>query len=250
MTGATTLYDRIGHGYHQYRRPDARIAARIRSALGDAASLVNVGAGTGSYEPEDRAVIAVEPSQEMIAQRRPDAAPVLQGVAEHLPLGDNACDAAMAVLTLHHWTDLRAGLAEMRRVARDRVVLLTWDPDCDGFWLYDEYFPDLLELDRRLFPPTQLLADLLGGAEVAVVPVPHDCTDGFFGAYWRRPEAYLDAGARSAISSFARMDDAAARFERLRSDLADGTWERRHGHLRSLDELDTGYRLVSTARTD
>ncbi|SOD03739.1 Methyltransferase domain-containing protein [bacterium JGI 053] len=243
-TAAAILYDRIGVGYADYRRPDPRIAAHIGAALGDARSVVNVGAGTGSYEPANRAVIAVEPSGEMVRQRAATAAPAVRGAAERLPLRDRSVDAALAVLTLHHWTDWRRGLAEMRRVARDRVVILTWDTEHAGFWLIQEYFPEIPAADRETFPTFAEMARVLGPIDVRPVPVPADCTDGFLGAYWRRPERYLDAGARAAISGFAKLRDVDDTLARLRADLADGSWERRHGDLLSLPELDIGYRLV------
>jgi SAM-dependent methyltransferase len=238
------LYDRIGTGYAAYRRPDARIASRIEDALGAARSVVNVGAGTGSYEPADRTVIAVEPSGEMVRQRAASAAPAVRGAAERLPLRDHSVDAALAVLTLHHWTDWRRGLEEMRRVARDRVVILTWDPEHAGFWLVQEYFPQIPAADRETFPTLAEMERVLGPIDVRPVPVPADCSDGFLGAYWRRPERYLDAGARAAISGFAKLRDVDETLARLRADLADGSWERRHGELLALPEIDLGYRLI------
>jgi SAM-dependent methyltransferase len=238
------LYDRIGIGYAGYRRPDPRIAARIEAALGPARSVVNVGAGTGSYEPADRTVIAVEPSAEMVRQRAGTAAPAVRGAAERLPLRDHSVDAALAVLTIHHWSDWRRGLAEMRRVARHRVVILTWEPAHHGFWLVQEYFPKIVAMDRESFPTLDGMRSVLGPVEVHPVPVPADCVDGFLGAYWRRPATYLDAGARGAISAFARLRGADETLARLRADLADGSWERRHGHLLELPELDIGYRLI------
>ncbi|HLA63422.1 MAG TPA: class I SAM-dependent methyltransferase, partial [Rhodothermales bacterium] len=170
-------YDAIGKAYAQYRVPDERIAARLSDALGDAETVLNVGAGTGSYEPTDRRVVAVEPSAVMIAQRPPGAAPVMQASAEALPFADGAFDAAMAVLTIHHWADWRRGVAEMARVART-VVILTWDPAHEGFWLTRDYFPDFIPLDRASFPPIDALVSALGGADTQPVPVPGDCTDG------------------------------------------------------------------------
>jgi len=239
----TQLYDRIGTGYGRFRRPDPRIAARIHRALAGARSVVNVGAGTGSYEPEGR-VVAVELSATMIAQRPAGAAPAVQASALALPFRADAFDAALAVLTLHHWPDWRAGVAEMARVARDRVVILTYDCDAAGFWLVRDYFPEILALDRRWMPPVAEVAGALGTAEVIPVPVPWDCSDGFLGAYWRRPEAYLDAGVRGAISAFALVPDVEARIAALRRDLADGTWARRNAALEDREELDIGYRLV------
>ncbi len=237
-------YDVIGRTYGGHRRADARIARIIDAALGDAKSVVNVGAGTGSYEPIDRRVVAVEPSSVMIAQRPAHAAPVVRGSAEHLPFADAAFDAVLAVLTLHHWSDRRAGLAELRRVARGRVVIFTWDPAHPGFWLTRDYFPDLIEVDRRIFPRLSELEAVLGQVEVSVVPVPHDCIDGFLGAYWRRPEAYLDDGVRAGISTFARIGDIAGRIERLRDELESGRWATKNAELLDLERLDIGYRLV------
>jgi SAM-dependent methyltransferase len=211
--------------------------------------VVNVGAGTGSYEPADRPVVAVEPSSAMLRQRRPGAAPAVQASATDLPFRDAAFGAALAVLTVHHWPDRARGLAELGRVARERVVVLTWDPRARfAFWLVDEYFPDLLTLDRTIFPTLEDVRRVLGSLEARPLLVPHDCVDGFLGAYWRRPEAYLDAGVRGAISSFTRLADTEPGLARLRADLADGTWERRHGHLRGRDALDLGYRLLVMER--
>lgn len=238
-------YDRIGVGYCKYRHPDQRIAAAIAGALGDAELVVNVGAGTGSYEPQDRRVVAVEPSAEMIRQRAEGTAPVVQASAEKLPFGDESHDAALAVLTVHLWRDRQTGLREMRRVAR-KVVVFTWDPEHEGFWLVRDYFPDLLALDRAIFPTMSELEGVLGELSVTRVPIARDCTDGFLGAYWARPEAYLDPGARGAISSFTRIGGVEERIERLRADLSRGEWARRNEELQSLQELDVGYRLVVT----
>ncbi len=240
------LYDRIGVGYTASRQPDPRIAARIESALGDARTVVNVGAGAGSYEPAGRQVTAVEPSSVMIAQRPAGAAPVVQARAEHLPFPDAGFGAAMAVLTIHHWADVTAGIAEMRRVAR-RVVVLTWDQEfANRFWLVTEYLPEARRYDDGRTVAIGRLLDLLPGAAVSPVPVPHDCRDGFLGAFWRRPEAYLDPAVRGAISSLAAIEGrSAAGLERLRNDLETGAWRTRHADLLELDELDLGYRLVS-----
>ncbi|HEX6368145.1 MAG TPA: class I SAM-dependent methyltransferase [Longimicrobium sp.] len=238
------LYDRIGVGYAAWRRADPRIAARIVDALGSARTMVNVGAGAGSYEPADRVVVAVEPSAEMVRQRPPSAAPAVRASADRLPFRDRAFDAAMAVLTIHHWPDWRAGVGEMRRVARGPVAILTWDPDHPGFWLVQDYFPEILEIDRIILPRLVEIERILGPCDVRPVPIPSDCSDGFLGAYWRRPEMYLDPGARGAISSFAKIRTPHSGLDRLRADLADGTWARRHGPLLALAELDVGYRLV------
>ncbi len=243
-TGAR--YDTIGRDYARGRRSDPRIAARLTAALGDAPSVLNIGAGTGSYEPLDRRVVAVEPSAVMLAQRPPGAARAVQGRAEALPFRDRAFDAAMAVLTLHHWADRARGLAECARVARRRVVVLTWDPAADAFWLQRDYFPEFARADLEVFPAMATYAEMFGpGArvEVAPVPIPRDCLDGFLGTYWARPAAYLDPAVRAGISSFARPGLEGG-LERLRADVTSGAWHTRHGHLLAADELDLGYRLV------
>ena len=241
---APHLYDQIGVNYRSHRRPDPRIAAAIVDALGPARTVLNVGAGAGSYEPTDRRVLAVEPSPEMIRQRPPGAAPVVQASATALPFADRAFDATLAVLTVHHWPDRARGLAELRRVARERAVILTWEADAAPFWLVDEYFPELLTIDRSIFEPIDALRRMLGPIEVRPVAVPHDCVDGFLGAYWRRPEAYLDPAVRGAMSTFTKIGDVEPGVERLRRDLADGTWRRRHGELLGRESLDLGYRLI------
>ena len=217
--------------------------ARIDAALGQCDRVLNVGAGAGSYEPANRFVVAVEPSVEMIRQRPPGAAPVVQASASQLPFHDQSFDAALAVLTVHHWPHREQGLAEMRRVARERVVILTWDPEHSGFWLVQQYFPEILEMDRPAFPSLREIESIIGPAVSSVVPVPADCRDGFLGAYWQRPAEYLDAQVRAAISVFSKLDSAEG-LSRLRRDLDDGTWLSRNGALQELQELDVGYRLV------
>jgi SAM-dependent methyltransferase len=230
--------------YARHRRPDERIARAIRRALGDARTVVNVGAGTGSYEPADLDVLAVEPSFAMCLRRGGRKAPVVRGVAERLPFRDGAFAAAMAVLTVHHWRDVGTGLREMTRVARDRIVILTWDPSHPGFWLVRDYLPQILDVDRRLFPTLDDLAHQLSLIEVVEVPIPWDCSDGFLGAYWRRPAAYLDAEVRRAISTFSRIGEVTSALSRLRTDLDSGAWRRANQALISLPALDLGYRLV------
>jgi SAM-dependent methyltransferase len=245
----TSRYDRIGGGYSLTRREDPRISAAIRNALGHARSVVNVGAGTGSYEPCDRYVIAVEPSEVMAAQRPPAAPPALRATAAELPLRDDSVDAAMAVVTIHHWDDdLERGIQELRRVARDSVVILTYDAQVSGeMWLMADYLPEVAELDRRIFPAPQLLVGWLGGrTRVEVVPISRDTPDWMLGSFWAHPERVLDERARNATSGFARMD--ASVVERVvrdvRRDLDNGAWDERHGHLRELDEFDAGLRLI------
>ena len=239
------LYDTIGIGYADLRKPDPRIAALISEALGPAETVLNVGAGTGSYEPEDRPVTAVEPSLAMIRQRRPTAARAIQARAEALPFADDSFDAAMAILTVHHWADQARGLQEMRRVTRGPLVLLTYDPSFRGLWLTD-YFPELIALDEARMPSLSDYEQWLGPVRIAPVPIPHDCSDGFLYAYWRRPGAYLDPRIRSGSSSFWAIGDAEAGLGRLAGDLESGEWQRRHAELLAREECDLGYRLVMT----
>lgn len=242
-----TIYDRIGTGYSATRRPDPRIANRIMEAMGDSTSVVNIGAGTGAYEPEDRTVIAFEPSATMIRQRAAGSAPVVQGIAEQLPFEDDAFDAALAILTVHHWTDPGRGLAEMRRVARKRVVILTWDQvTWESFWLIREYLPCIRDLDRQRALAIGDIVSALGECEIVAVPIPHDCMDGFHGAFWRRPEAYLDPRIRSGISTYASIPQAELDhgLRELAADIQSGTWEERHRELLDADEIDLGYRLI------
>ncbi|MEM9565641.1 MAG: class I SAM-dependent methyltransferase [Actinomycetota bacterium] len=240
------LYQSISTTYDTIRREDERVARRIHDAVGDAERVINVGAGTGNYEPRDRPVVAVEPSSDMIAKRRPGAAPSVQAIAEALPFGSGVFDAAMASLTLHHWRDRQRGLAEMRRVAR-RQVLFLFDPvETYRFWAID-YWPTALELpsEQDLPSPTDL-GEILDVVAVEVVPVPFDCTDGFGAAFWGRPEAYLEPDVQQGMSWLAQLPDEelAAGAARLRADLDSGRWDERNGHLRHLPELDVGYRLV------
>ncbi len=236
-------YDTIGVNYSDLRRPDARIEMLISNALGSADTVLNVGAGTGSYEPVDRSVTAIEPSGEMIRQRSASAAPVIQGCAEDLPFDDNSFDASTAILTVHHWVDKERGLREMRRVTRGPIVVLTYDPAFRAFWLLD-YFPQLVTLDEGQMPKLTDYGKWLGPVEISPVPIPHDCTDGFLSAYWRRPAAYLDPRIRAAMSPFWALGDVSAQLNRLEKDLATGAWEQQNAELLGLDARDCGYRLV------
>jgi hypothetical protein len=241
-------YDRIGVGYSAIRRPEPRIAARLEAALGDAASVLNVGAGTGSYEPAAREVIAVEPSQTMIEQRPAGSAPVTQASAEYLPFEDDSFDAAMAIITVHHWSDLAAGMAEMVRVARRRIVVLTFDGQLAGdVWLVRDYFPSALDYHAGAMPPIDELTAVLPNASVEPVLVPNGCRDGFFLALWDRPEMHLDPDVRRASSCWPQMPEQEVEqgVALLRADLESGRWDKRHGHLRTADELDVGLRLVT-----
>ncbi len=245
-------YGAIGTAYADYRRPDPRIAARIGEALGPAETVrtvLNVGAGAGSYEPADRAITAVEPSASMRAQRPPGLAPAVDATAEDLPFGDGEFDAAMTTFSVHQWSDPGAGLRELRRVTRGPVVVLTCDPDrLTRFWLTG-YAPEVIETEARRYPSVPALAEGLGGeVTVATVPIPLDCSDGFNEAYYGRPEALLDPGARRSCSAWSFVGtEVHDRFTRdLQRDLADGTWDRRHGQLRSQPTFDGSLILVTS----
>ncbi len=241
-------YDQLGRTYGVTRRADPRIAEAIAHQLEDARSVVNIGAGTGSYEPP-QTVVAIEPSLTMISQRPAVVAPAVQAVAEHLPLRDNSVDAALAVLTVHHWSDIEAGIAEMRRIATRRIVLLTSDPAkmSTEFWLMSDYLQDAGRADAGRAVPLDRLTALLGGAVATPVPVPHDCADGFAAAFWRRPEAYLDPAVQAGMSFMTLVSPELLRpgLDRLAADLASGQWAKEHADLLRLDELDLGYRLVT-----
>jgi SAM-dependent methyltransferase len=239
-------YEQRGRTYARHRRPDPRIAARILAALGDARTVLNVGAGSGSYEPGDRWVLAVEPSATMRAQRPAGAAPVIDARAEELPFDDDSVDAAMACVTIHHWEPPAAGLAELRRVARGPVVVFTFDLEALPQWQKD-YFREAWELERPRFGPIADVAAALGGStRIERIPTPGDCSDGFFEAFWRRPEAILDPDVRGAQSVWGLLGPGVEEriVERLRDGLASGAWDAEHGHLRALDAIDGALRLV------
>jgi SAM-dependent methyltransferase len=242
-------YDTIGHAYASTRREDPQLREHIERALGAARTVVNVGAGAGSYEPRDRHVVAIEPSDTMAAQRPRTLAPAIRASAGRLPLRDGAVDAAMTVLSLHHWDEEQErGVRELRRVATGPVVILTYDPRVsNAMWLMKDYFPEVAELDARIFPPPERIVEWLGGkASVVTLPITHDTPDWHLGSFWAHPERVLDERARGATSGFARAQpEVVSRVvAAVRRDLDDGTWEARYGHLRSLSEYDGGLRLV------
>jgi len=240
------VYESIGQTYSVTRREDPRIAAAIHAALGDGQTLVNVGAGTGNYEPTDRRVVAVEPSAAMIRQRGAGSTSVVRGFAESLPFEAASFDAALAMLTIHHWSDVRRGLAELRRVARRQVVFFFEPLSTHGFWAL-EYFPAALALPSEQGAPGEAaLREVLDVHEVRPVAIPADCLDGFGAAFWRRPEAYADPSVQAGMSWLAQLpaEDLERGSAQLRADLDSGEWDRRHGHLRRLDHYDGGYRIA------
>jgi SAM-dependent methyltransferase len=245
--GTGPVYDTIGQHYTTYRQTDPRWQAVITANLGDARTVCNVGAGTGSYEPTTARVVAVEPSPVMLAQRAPDAAPAVRGSGTAIPLASDSVHAVMAILTIHHWVDWRAGLAELARVAPRRLVLTIDFEAHAAFWLLADYLPEVAEVERRLRPtPGDVVAAFGEPTEIIELPLPPDLADGVLGSFWRQPEAYLDPVVRANTSPLALADPAhiARGVGQLEADLASGAWQRRHGHLLERDSLDLGYRLV------
>lgn len=244
-TSRPDAYDTIGREYNSFRHPDARIESRIHKSLGNAQTVCNIGAGAGSYEPTDRTVVAVEPSAVMLAQRA-NVHQVVQATAEALPFENECFDAAMAVLSVHHWTDPQRGLSEMRRVSRKQVVFTFDVEQQDSLWLVRDYLPEISTFEARRAIPVSQIADALAADRVEVVPIPHDCTDGFQAAYWRRPERYLESCVQASISTLAQLPQTTvcAAMDRLKRELANGEWDKKYGHLRDLEECDFGYRLI------
>ncbi len=238
-------YDKIGIKYATKRKTDARIAKQIFSKLKGAERIVNIGAGTGSYEPLDIPLVAVEPSGEMIKQRSPEAHPVVQASAEQLPFEDDSFSHASSILSMHHWTDRPRAFAEINRVVREKFVTLTWNPAADPFWLTRDYFPEIYETDLGIFPSLQELKRHFKEIEVSPLLIPEDCQDGFLAAYWKRPEAYLDAEVRRSISTFAKLKTLDKGLARLQADLNDGSWQKRNESILNASSLDAGYVIVS-----
>jgi len=244
-------YEELGHTYNRHRCEDPRLAARIHAALGSAATVLNVGAGTGAYEPSDRWVLAVEPSATMRARRPAGAAPVIDARAEALPFDDDAVDAAMACATIHHWQPAEAGLREMRRVARGPVVIFTLDLDHVPEW-QRELLAEGIASQRALFPSLEQVADALGGEiRIERVPTAADCVDGFFEAYWARPDALLDPGVRASQSMWSAVTPEIEErmVRRLADALASGDWDARYGYLRERDEFDGSVRIIVSEPT-
>lgn len=236
-------YNQLAESYRKYRRPDPRISERILYHIGDFKKILNVGAGIGSYEPSDADIVALEPSLGMILQRRNSQTKLVQGLAEHLPFRDNSFDVSMGILTIHHWSDISLGLKEMIRVTRNKIILLTWVGYGENFWL-DKYIQEITGVDFNLFPTLEELGKILGNILVETIKIPHDCTDGFMCAYWRRPEAYLNQDVREAISTFSRISTIQNRLEVLKDEIDSGKWHKKYGYLLEKESLDLGYRIV------
>lgn len=242
-------YDAHGRQYARHRQTDPRIAAQVHNALGSAQSVLNIGAGAGSYEPDDRYVVAVEPSAVMRAQRMQQGkVPAVIGYADNLPFDDNSFDACMAMATIHHWPDIAAGLREMRRVAKDTIVVLTFDPSALNKMWNDYYFPAVVAAERKRYPEIGFITECLGAdnCEVLEVPIPLDCVDGFQEAFYGRPEAFLDENVRNAQSAWGFVDADTIRqhVQHLADDLASGEWDRKYGHLRTQPFFEGSIRLV------
>lgn len=239
------IYDVIGKGYTLGRRTEPRIANQLHAYLDGAESILNIGAGAGAYEPDNIDLVAVEPSAEMLRQRAPTAAPAIRAGAERLPFADKRFSHALTILSMHHWRDRAAAFAEITRVTRDRFIALTWNPECQPFWLTRDYFPQIYATDLEIFPRRTEFEQHFDNVNLAVVTIPGDCIDGFLAAYWRRPEAYLKAEIRNNMSSFSKIDDVDSGLGKLRADLDSGTWIKRNHDLLEADSIDAGYCIVS-----
>lgn len=237
------IYDKIGETYNRERWPDPRIEEKIHRKLLGIRSVLNIGAGTGSYEPKDKIVIGLDPSMVMLKSRLPGAAPCVMGGAEALPFKTSAFECSMVILTMHHWSDWKKGIQEALRICKYRLVIVTWDPGHAGFWLTQDYLREIKKVDSAKFPKMEDLRAALGNISIEPVLIPGDCKDGFMGAYWQRPEAYLDESKRKSISSLA-LNSSVPGLEKLRRDISSGEWEKKYGYLRNESELDIGYRLI------
>ncbi|PCH60722.1 MAG: SAM-dependent methyltransferase [SAR86 cluster bacterium] len=242
------IYNQIGQTYSLGRRTDPHIAAQLHSHLEGASSLLNIGAGTGSYEPKHIPVTAVEPSSTMIKQRLTSShvtTNVIQGPAESLAVADKSFSHAMTVLSMHHWQDRAKAFSEIKRVTRERFVALTWDPAADPFWLTRDYFPELYQIDQKNFPALSEFEQAFGNISVSALKIPANCIDGFLAAYWQRPEAYLDELVRKNISTFSRLRNCEESLNRLRDDISSGAWEEKNSEILQYEFIDVGYRIVS-----
>ena len=239
------LYDDIGIDYSVRRRTDPDIARQLYTELEGASRIVNIGAGTGSYEPATVDLVAVEPSAEMISQRPPGAHPVKQGVAERLPFDDNSFSHAMTVLSMHHWKDRLRAFAEINRVATDQFVAITWDPQAEPFWLTRDYFPEIHTEDQGIFPSLAELNECFDDVRMRPLEIPAECQDGFLAAFWKRPRAYLSSSVRQSMSSFSKRPNLAEGIHKLGSDLDSGAWAEANRAILQAATLDAGYRLIS-----
>ena len=239
------IYDEIGVNYSVTRSTDPIIAQQLYTELAGAERIVNIGAGTGSYEPEGVELVTVEPSSEMIRQRPKGSYPVKQAPAENLPFDDNTFSHAMTVNSMHHWPDQKMGFQEINRVATEKFVAITWDPEAEPFWLTRDYFPEIYQMDRAIFPKLGELKNHFDDVVIKPLLIPADCKDGLFGAFWRRPEAYLRDDVRQATSPFSKVNNLDAGLKKLAADIESGTWAERNKELLIATAYDVGYRLVA-----
>ncbi|WP_353777686.1 methyltransferase domain-containing protein [Winogradskyella sp. 3972H.M.0a.05] len=238
-------YDTIGINYAQKRKSDPRIAAQILNKLDGAQRIVNIGAGAGSYEPSNMDLVAVEPSLEMINQRGANAHPVVQGSAESLPFPDHSFTHALTILSMHHWENRALAFKEINRVATERFVAVSWDPESEPFWLTRDYFPEIIEWDRTIFPDVNEIHDYFDDVEIEPLLIPEDCIDGFLAAYWKRPSAYLDESVRNSISSFSKLNDISKGLKQLESDIESKAWFDVNQSILNQSTLDAGYVIIS-----
>ncbi len=241
-------YDEIGINYALKRKSDPRIASQILERLEGAQKVVNIGAGTGSYEPEHIDLIAVEPSIEMINQRSSNAHSVVQGSAESLPFPNNSFTHALTILSMHHWVNREQAFKEINRVATEKFIAITWNPDSDPFWLTRDYFPEIFDLDKRIFPNIKEFESHFDNIEIDPLLIPEDCIDGFLAAYWKRPSAYLDVNVRNSISSFSKISNLSKGLDKLKSDIDSKKWFHTNESILSKSMLDAGY-IIITANT-
>lgn len=239
------IYDNIGINYSMTRGTDPRIAQQLYAELQDATRIVNIGAGTGSYEPENVDLVAVEPSAEMISQRKVGSHTVKQAFAEKLPFDDNSFSHAMTILSMHHWQNRACAFDEINRVATEKFVAITWDPDSEPFWLTRDYFPEIHEMDSAIFPGLAELNEHFDDLQIKPLHIPDDCQDGFFAAFWIRPKAYFSSQVRQSMSPFAKRADPSAGLQQLAADLTSGAWAKKNEAILNLSSLDVGYRLIS-----
>jgi SAM-dependent methyltransferase len=239
------IYDDIGINYSVRRCTDPKIANQLYLELEGAARIVNIGAGTGSYEPENVDLVAVEPSSEMISQRKTDSHRVEQAFAEKLPFENNSFSHAMTVLSMHHWENRALAFSEINRVATQKFVAITWDPTSDPFWLTRDYFPEIYEMDKGIFPGLEEFDEHFDEVKINTLMIPGDCQDGLLAAFWKRPKAYLDSKVRQSTSPFAKVKNLAKCLQKLKDDLASGAWAKKNHALLNSSSLDVGYRIIS-----
>ncbi len=244
------IYDEIGIDYSVMRRTDPKIAEQLHTELEGATRIVNIGAGTGSYEPADIDLVAVEPSAEMISQRKKDSHPVKQAFAEKLPFEDKTFSHAMTILSMHHWKDRKSAFKEINRVTTEKFVAITWDLKAEPFWLTRDYFPEIYDEDISIFPSLDELNEHFDNVQMKPLLIPEDCIDGFLAAFWKRPKAYLSSQVRQSISSFSKIEKLDEGLQKLKNDLKSGLWEKNNREILESSNLDVGYKLITANLTN